>query len=288
MKALVLGSSGMAGHMVTTYLSEKGYSVDNLSSKTRLNATTILLDITDKNLFADFLDTNNYDVIINCVGILVEQSETRKDLSTYLNSFLPHYLEQKYRDSKTRIIHLSTDCVFSGKNSPYKEDSFQDGELFYDRTKAIGEINNGKDLTFRMSVIGPDISENGVGLFNWFQKQGGEIFGYTDAIWTGVTTLKLAEAIDAAIKQNLNGIYHLVPDKNISKFDLLNIFKATFGRQDITIKPRGGISLDKTLINTRTDFDFVVPKYATMLEEMNLWINKHKDLYPHYFRGLNE
>lgn len=282
MRILVLGSTGMAGHMVTTYLTEKGYEIDNLSGSQTLDKNTIKLDVTKSEQFEDFLMSEKYDVIVNCIGILVQKSEERKDLSTYINSFLPHFLEQLHKDTNTKIIHLSTDCVFSGNNAPYKENSPYDGDLFYDRTKAIGEIKNNKDLTFRMSIIGPEINENGVGLFNWFYQQKGDIFGYTKAIWTGVTTLELSRAIDEAIKQNLTGLYHLVPKENISKFDLLKLFKEVFKRKDITIKPEDNPLIDKTLINTRKDFNFEVSDYRTMVEEMKEWMDLHESLYKHY------
>ena len=81
---------------------------------------------------------------------------------------------------------MSTDCVFSGKSAPYSEDSARDGVTFYDRTKALGEMNDNKNLIFRNSIIGPDMKKNGIGLFNWFMKQKGTINGFTGAIWTGV------------------------------------------------------------------------------------------------------
>lgn len=281
-KILVLGSSGMAGHVVTQTMIEKGYSVDNLTASNPFNKETIIMDLTDKNKFEKFLDDNKYDVIINCVGLLVEASEKRKDLSTYLNSFLPHFLEYKFKDTGTKIIHMSTDCVFSGKNGPYKEDSTYDGELFYDRTKALGEIINDKDLTFRMSIVGPDINEEGVGLFNWFYKQSGEINGFTKAIWTGVTTIQLAKCMVAAIEQDLTGLYNLVPKENISKYDLLTTFKKVFKRDDISINKIEGAACDKTLINTRTDFDCEIPNYQIMIEQMKQWTLDHKEFYPHY------
>jgi dTDP-4-dehydrorhamnose reductase len=282
MKILVLGSSGMAGNVVTQTMIEAGFDVDNISGSKPFNENTILLDLTDKNNFEQFLDNHNYDVIINCVGVLVEASEKRKDLSTYLNCFLPHFLEHKYENSKTKVIHLSTDCVFSGKNGPYKEDSFQDGELYYDRTKALGEINNKKDLTFRMSIIGPDMQENGVGLFNWFFKQTGKISGYKETIWSGITTIELAKGIKEAITQDLTGIYHLVPKEGISKYELLKLFKKEFKRDDIEIEGVSGPAMNKTLINTRKDFNYQVPDYPQMVKEMRQWAENHQDLYPHY------
>jgi dTDP-4-dehydrorhamnose reductase len=282
MKILVLGAGGMAGHVIATHLKESGLKVDTISARNRLNDNTLLMDVTDQHLLDSYLSKNKYDVIVNAIGVLVKQSEDRKDLSTYLNSYLPHHLEFLFKNSETKIIHLSTDCVFSGKNAPYGEDSSYDGELFYDRTKALGEIINNKDLTFRMSIIGPDIQESGIGLFNWFYSQTGETLGFTNAIWNGVTTIELAKAIKVAIDKNLTGLYHLVPNGNISKYNLVTLFKEVFDRTDITVKPDDRLSLDKTLINNRTDFSYIVPDYNQMINEMRNWIDTHSDLYPHY------
>lgn len=282
LKALVLGAGGMAGHVIATHLIGRGYSVKTVSAHNKLNEDTILLDVTDGDALTSYLNENSFDVIINCIGMLVKPSEERKDLAVYLNAYLPHQLEQHYKDTATKVIHLSTDCVFSGRNAPYAETSWPDGDLFYDRSKALGEINNGKDLTFRMSIIGPDSQVSGVGLFNWFYAQTGEITGYTKAIWNGVTTIELAKAIDSAIQQNLTGLYHLVPDGNISKYDLLRLFKDVFKREDISIVPAEGTSLDKTLVNTRTDFQHQVPQYPEMISEMSQWVSNHKELYKHY------
>jgi len=281
-KVLVLGAAGMAGHVVSLYLRENGYSVSTLSARNKLDKNTTLIDVTGIKALHTYLEKKSFDVIINCIGLLIQPSEERKDLAVYLNAYLPHYLENYYKDSKTKIIHLSTDCVFSGKNPPYKEDSAFDGELFYDRSKALGEIINEKDLTFRMSIIGPDMQESGVGLFNWFYAQKGEIFGYTKAVWNGITTIELARAITAAIEQNLTGLYQLVPQGNITKYNLLKLFKEEFGRNDITINSKDEVALDKTLVNTRKDFDFQVSNYPDMIKDMKVWVEKHNNLYRHY------
>jgi dTDP-4-dehydrorhamnose reductase len=282
MKVLVLGAGGMAGHVVATYLDEKGYDVSTVSANNKLNAETTLLDATDGVALTEYLTNNSFDIVINCIGILIQQSETRKDLAAYLNSYLPHFLERFYQNSPTRVIHLSTDCVFSGKNAPYRENSPYDGDTYYDRSKALGEIMNDKDLTLRMSIIGPDMQEKGVGLFNWFYAQTGTINGYQKAIWNGITTIELAKGIDAAIQQKLTGLYHLVPNDNISKYDLLNLFVSIFNRNDISVEPETKTVLDKTLVNTRTDFNYTVPSYSVMVSEMKEWIESHQDLYEHY------
>lgn len=281
-KILVLGSGGMAGHVIATYLSENGHDVTTISAHNRLNDSTILLDVTDSKSLHEYLSSANFDVIINCVGMLVGASDNRKDLACYLNSYLPHQLEEILKNTNTKLIHLSTDCVFSGKNPPYTETSIPNGELFYDRSKALGEVINKKDLTFRMSIIGPDTKESGIGLFNWFCAQSGSIKGYSKVMWTGVTTIELAKAIGAAIEQDLIGLYHLVPKDNISKYDLLSIFKQVFDRGDLTITPDSTIVLDKTLINTRDDFNFRPMGYNSMVKEMKAWINNHPELYQHY------
>lgn len=282
MRVLVLGAGGMAGHVIATYLSEKGHTVSTVSASNKFDDNTTLLDATNTADLRNYLESNSFDVVVNCIGILIQQSESRKDLAAYLNGYLPHFLEYFYRDSQTRVIHLSTDCVFSGENAPYQEDSPYDGQIFYDRSKALGEINNDKDLTFRMSIIGPDMQQKGVGLFNWFYAQTGVINGYQKALWDGITTIELAKGIDDAITQNLTGLYHLVPDTNISKYDLLQLFVRVFDRTDITVNPETTTISDKTLINTRTDFSHTIPTYEVMLTEMKTWIKDHQGLYEHY------
>lgn len=276
----------MAGHVVASYFHKSSlYEVSTVSAHNKFNDATELIDITNAAKFNAYLDNNEFDVIINCVGVLVKASEQRKDLAVYLNSYLPHMLEHRYADTGTKLIHLSTDCVFSGEDAPYTETAWPDGTLFYDRSKALGEINNQKDLTFRMSIIGPDSQEAGIGLFNWFFAQTGRINGYTAAIWNGITTITLAKAIEAAIEQNLTGLYHLVPKGNISKFNLLQLFTEVFRRDDITVAPTDGVSVNKTLVNTRTDFNFTVPAYPQMIHEMKQWIDENAELYPHYHKG---
>jgi dTDP-4-dehydrorhamnose reductase len=285
-RVLVIGSGGMAGHVISTYFLENpSYQVTTISAHNKVNDDTVLIDVTNQANFSSFLKEHNFDVVINCIGMLVKASEERKDLAVYLNSYLPHMLEEQYSNSDTKLIHLSTDCVFSGKDAPYNEESWPDGPLFYDRSKALGEVVNDKDLTFRMSIIGPDMQEKGIGLFNWFYAQTGEISGYKTAIWNGVTTITLARAIEQAIVQDITGLYHLVPKGNISKFDLLGLFKKTFQRDDITVNPTESVTLDKTLVNTRTDFGFRISNYPEMIREMKDWIDNHPHLYPHYERN---
>lgn len=283
MKILVLGCNGMAGHLISLYFKEQGCDVVGLarSMSTLLNHT-IVGDASDMRLIKRTIDRGNYDIVINCIGILNRFAEDNKSMAVLLNGYLPHYLSDITKDTKTRIIHMSTDCVFAGNDGPYFEESFPNGKTFYDRSKAIGEINNSKDLTFRNSIIGPDIKESGIGLFNWFMKQNGPINGFTGAIWTGVTTLTLAKAMEQAIKENLTGLYNLVNNESINKFDLCGLFNRYFRNDQVQITPSDKLQLDKSLRHHRTDFSFVVPSYEQQIREMRQWVDAHSSIYPHY------
>ncbi len=284
MKLLILGGTGMAGHTISIYFKEAGHDVTALSRNKVDYCKNINGDITDFKNLEKIINEGQYDAIINAIGILNQDAEDHKSNAVLLNSYLPHFLSDTTKEMKTRVIHMSTDCVFSGKSGGYSETSFRDGETFYDRSKALGELENNQDLTFRNSIIGPDLSERGIGLFNWFMKQEGQINGFTKAIWTGVTTLTLAKAMEQALEENLTGLYNLVNNETISKYELLRLFNKYMREGQIEILPSDNLSLDKSLINNRTDFSFKVPSYEAMVAEMKEWIDNHKDLYPHYFK----
>lgn len=283
MNVLVLGATGMAGHTISIYFKEAGHDVTAFSRSKFEYCKNITGDITDFDYLKKVVKEGNYDAIINAIGILNKDAEDNKSIAVLLNSYLPHYLSDITKEMKTRVIHMSTDCVFSGKTGGYSETSFRDGETFYDRSKALGELENNKDLTFRNSIVGPDRNINGIGLFNWFMKQERQVNGFTKAIWTGVTTLTLAKAMEKALEENLTGLYNLVNNESISKFELLKLFNKHLKDDTITILPSDAAAVDKSLINNRDDFSFVVPSYETMVIEMKAWIEKHRELYPHYF-----
>jgi dTDP-4-dehydrorhamnose reductase len=284
MRILILGANGMAGHVIAIYLKEQGHEVTALTRRSFPYCENIIADATNLPILSETIETRKYDAVINCIGILNQYAEDNKHQAVFLNSYLPHYLSYITRESKTKIIHMSTDCVFSGKTGNYSENSLRDGETFYDRSKALGELENEKDLTFRNSIIGPDINIDGIGLFNWFMKQSGEINGFTKAIWTGVTTITLAKAMEKALNENLTGLYNLVNNQSISKFELLNLFNKHMRAGSISILPSDVVKVDKSLINNRNDFVFEVPGYEQMVIEMKEWIENHKEIYSHYFR----
>jgi dTDP-4-dehydrorhamnose reductase len=283
MNILVLGASGMAGHVVSLYFIEKGHDVHTFSISPLEFGENIVGNALNHDTLESVVLEREYDAVINCIGILNKNCDSETADAIYLNSYLPHFVSELLHEKRTKFIQISTDCVFSGRTGSYYETSFPDGETFYERTKALGEINDARNLTFRSSLIGPDMNPGGIGLFNWFMKQSDTIQGFTKVIWTGVTTNALARAIEKAIELNLCGIYHLVNNEIISKFELLNLFNNYVKDSKLTILPDNGIIVNKSLINTRSDFSFSVPSYAEMVLEMNSWIINHRELYPHYY-----
>jgi len=283
MKVLVLGGTGMAGHTISIYFKEAGHDVIAFSRRKFECCKNINGDVTDLEFLKRIVSEGDYDAVINAIGMLNQDAEDNKSAAILLNSYLPHFLSDVTKDMTTRVIHMSTDCVFSGRTGDYTETSFRDGGSFYDRSKALGELENEKDLTFRNSIIGPDMSERGRGLFNWFMKQEVKIYGFAQAIWTGVTTITLAKAMEQALKENLTGVYHLVNNETISKYELLKLFNRFMKNDEIEVLACNNLSLNKSLMNHRADFSFKVPSYDFMVAEMREWIANHKELYPHYF-----
>lgn len=273
-KVLVIGSKGMAGHIIREYLTQKGYDVYGTfreKEEKNLEANEFYLDAFDKEKLEEILKKVKPDFVINCIGILNQFAENNPDIAIYVNGYFPHYLDRLSEKYGYKLIHITTDCVFSGKKGNYTEDDFRDADSYYGRSKAIGEVNNNRTLTFRTSIIGPDINKDGIGLFNWFMKQEGKIRGYSNVFWSGVTTLELAKAIEASFSQNVSGLIHLVNNEKISKYNLLKLF-SKYMNKDIEIEKYEDYFSDKSLIRTKEDFSYKVPKYEKMIEELSGWI----------------
>lgn len=283
MKFLVLGCNGMAGHIISLYLKERGHDVYGFARSKSAFVPTIIGDATDTKLICKTIANGHYDSVINAIGLLNQFAENNKSAAAFLNGCLPHILAEVTQGTDTQIIHMSTDCVFSGKDGGYTESSLPDGATFYDRSKALGELNDNKNITLRNSIVGPDIKSSGIGLLNWFmQQEGPTINGFTGAIWTGQTTLQLAKTMEAAAKQRACGLVNAVPSSSITKFDLLGLFNKYLRGSELTIKPIDGVTADKSLIRTNFEFDYTIPDYETMVREMADWMKEHRSLYPHY------
>lgn len=267
---VILGSNGMAGHMISKYLKSKGHSILTVAR----NNADIEIDFEDKNSVDDMLCTISklsVQFVINCVGLLVKDSIERPDRAIILNSWLPHYIEYNLSKSKTRIVHLSTDCVFDGQKGSYIETDLHTETNSYGRSKSLGEINNQKDITFRMSIIGPEIKEGGTGLLYWFiNKSESSVDGWDNAMWNGITTLQLAKSIEQYINNPcITGIYHLVNNENsISKYELLKKVNNIYKLNKTVNKTNGPKTIDKILVDTRKEFNFKIPNYDIQLTEL--------------------
>ena len=272
----------MAGHMISLYLKEQGHDVLGFAHTKSKLVDSVTGDAQDAAFMKELIGFNKFDTIINCIGLLNQTCEEHKAAAVYLNSYFPHQLAKITENTSTQVIHMSTDCEFSGKRGQYTEDDFRDGATFYDRTKALGEIENGKDLTMRQSIVGPDINPQGIGLMNWFLQQHGEVTGYTGAMWTGQTTLQLAKTMEAAAKERVYGLYNMVPDNSISKCDLLRLFNKYIRKDKIIIIPVDKMAADKSLKRTHGDFSYRIPDYEIMISELADWMRTHKALYQHY------
>ncbi|MDD3945254.1 MAG: sugar nucleotide-binding protein [Bacteroidales bacterium] len=282
MRFLICGCNGMAGHTISLYLQEQGHDVLGFDLWYSKYVKSVRGNALDTDFLRYLITENNFDSIINCIGILNQHAEQNKALASFLNAYFPHFLAEATEGTNTQIIHMSTDCVFSGKRGSYTEDDLKDGESFYDRSKALGELDDDKNITLRNSIIGPDINPKGIGLFNWFMQQSGEVNGYTKVMWTGQTTLQLAKTMEAAAKERAYGLFNTVPDSSISKYDLCALFNKYLRCGSIKINPYDGVKSDKSLKRTHFEFTYLIPDYDKMVAELAEWVFHHKDMYPHY------
>lgn len=282
MKFLVLGARGMAGHTIALYLKEQGHEVIGYARQQSPVCTTIVGDAFDTKKIQAIIGDSNFDVVINCIGILNKSVDMNLANGIFINSYLPHFIAQCCDLSGSKFIHISSDCVFSGNAAGYVERDVPDETSYYGRTKFLGEVTAGIHLSIRTSIVGPELKESGIGLFNWFMHQKEIVNGYTHVMWTGVTTLELARAILIMTEQKLSGLYFLSNNEGISKYELLKLFnKYCYGNNMKIIKAEEPIN-SKVLVCTRTDLDYTVPSYESMVKEMSDWITGHKELYGQY------
>jgi len=211
------------------------------------------------------------NVVVNCIGI-VKQDEAARDRyqSITINSLFPHQLARACGARGIRLIHLSTDCVFSGRRGNYKEDDVSDAEDIYGRTKWLGELDYDHCLTIRTSMIGREL-KGSHGLIEWFLSQRGKrVRGFKKAIFSGFTTVALSETIGNIIANGdeLNGVWHVAADP-INKFDLLSTVKQAF-QVDIEIEPDETFVCDRSLDDSRfrTRTGFKPPSWEQMIDRM--------------------
>jgi dTDP-4-dehydrorhamnose reductase len=283
LKVLVLGSTGLIGHQVFNYLvkTEK-YELYNITYRKKLNNETILCDVRNQDEFSEIVKSISPDVIINCIGILIQGANLDPENAIFINAYFPHRLMSLADELNSKLIHISTDCVFSGtKEMPYIEKDFKDGKDAYAKSKGLGEIINKNHLTLRTSVIGPELKRDGEELFHWFMSQTGQVNGFTQAIWSGVTTLILAKVVDWAIEHEITGLYHVTNNNSIDKYSLLSLIKK-YTKKNISIIPVEDKKTNKSFIDTRNELDFIIPSYEAMIRKMIDMMLHNKEIYKQY------
>ncbi|MDX1472408.1 MAG: SDR family oxidoreductase [Flavobacteriaceae bacterium] len=280
-KVMILGSTGMLGHQVFYRLKEENYGIVDVSFRNKLRPETIILNLHNKDQVEELIKKEKPQYIINCVGVLIKGANDNPANAIYLNSYLPHFLAQVCDELNSKLVHISTDCVFSGKKGCYVESDEKDGKDIYAKTKALGEVENSRHLTLRTSIIGPELKQNGEGLFHWFMSQKGETNGFTKVIWSGVTTSELANVVVTSLEQNLSGLYHVTNGQPINKYELLRLFQEHTGK-DVKITAVEGKQVDKSFMDTRKELKKTIPSYSQMIEEMVSFMKSHPDLYENY------
>jgi dTDP-4-dehydrorhamnose reductase len=280
MRVLILGGAGMLGHKLWQVLSSRFDTWVTVRSSYSAYARYDLfdrakvlggVDVSDFDSIIRAVSTVRPDVLVNAVGV-IKQLPTAKDpiVSLTINSLLPHRLALLARASNARLVHISTDCVFSGNKGMYTESDIPDPTDLYGRSKLLGETNQEGCVTLRTSIIGRELQTTS-GLVEWFLgNKGKTVRGYTNAIYTGFPTLHLAHVIADLIEfhPELSGLYQVSSDP-ISKYDLLCLVRDAYGIP-IDVVPYDGICIDRSLDSTkfRTTIGFKSPPWPELVRAM--------------------
>lgn len=262
MRILVLGATGMLGNAVLRYFSEdldyEVYgSVRTLRSAAPLSsmapAATLLpvVDIENPDQLIALFARVNPHIVINCIGVVKQLASANDPLvAVPINSLLPHRIAQICRVANARLIHMSTDCVFSGSKGNYNESERPDASDLYGISKLLGEVDYPNAITLRTSIIGHEL-DGARSLINWFLSQTGSVKGYRQAIFSGLPTVEVARVIKEFVipSPKLHGLYHLSAEP-ISKFDLLSLVSEIYER-DVNIEATDDYVIDRSLNSDR-------------------------------------
>jgi dTDP-4-dehydrorhamnose reductase len=263
MKVAVLGANGMAGHVVARWLEESGHEVWRHMGSSDADFYK------NPDQLEPLLKRVGADVVVNCIGVLVAAAAENPERASVLNSALPLALSK----FSPRLLHLSTDCVFSGDRGSYVETDTPDAKYIYGVSKRMGEVDNERDCTVRVSIIGPELRE-GTGLLEWVRRQTGFVNGYANAFWNGITTLELAKFIQRFVedeKDDVHGIVHLRCERAVSKLELVRTISEVYGL-DLKVQPYAlEKKVDKSLLSTRDDISYTPVPIKKQLEELKEW-----------------
>ncbi len=279
MRILILGGDGMLGHQLLKSFAP--HHETKVTLRQDLDAYRQYGLFTAANSYAG-IDVRSLDrltevmadfrpqAVINAVGIVKQRPTAKESIpSLEINSLLPHRLAVLCKASGARLVHLSTDCVFSGKKGNYLESDPSDAEDLYGKSKYLGEVHDSNCLTLRTSIIGRELSRN-KSLLEWFLAQSGTVKGFGNAIYTGFTTLEMSRIIEMLLLKysEASGVYQVSSDP-INKYNLLLLFREKLG-QTIEIVPDEVFHCDRSLDSTRfrKEFDYTPPTWETMIKEL--------------------
>jgi dTDP-4-dehydrorhamnose reductase len=279
MRVLVLGASGMLGNAMLRVMSNQdGWAVYGTlrSSNPALQALAPRAQLLhgvhadQPDSLIDAFTSSRPQVVINCVGLVKQLASADDPLEAIpINALLPHRLAKLCELAQARLIHISTDCVFSGRKGKYIESDMPDAEDLYGRSKLLGEVSDRHAITLRTSIIGHELGRDH-GLIGWFLSQQGRVKGYTEAIFSGLPTRELARVVrDIVIpKTDLHGLYHLAAEP-ISKHDLLQIVNRVYGKA-LQIEPDERVKINRSLDATRFKeaSSYVPPAWPDLIAQM--------------------
>ncbi|EZP41880.1 dTDP-4-dehydrorhamnose reductase family protein [Janthinobacterium lividum] len=280
MKILVLGVSGMLGNAVFRYCSEdsqhdvigsaRSDGVRRNFSPELAERIVVGTDVDNQDSLALLFARVKPDVVINCVGLIKQLADANDPLQAIpINSLLPHRLARLCDIAGARLIHVSTDCVFSGSNGNYLESDASDAKDLYGRSKFLGEVDYPHCITLRTSIIGHELN-SAKSLVGWFLAQQGTVKGYTKAVFSGLPTIELAHVIrDVVLPQPaLRGLYHVAAEP-INKFDLLTLVAQAYGKQ-IEIVADEQLTIDRSLNaeRFRAATGYVAPAWPELIQKM--------------------
>lgn len=257
MRVLVLGASGMLGSTVLRVLDEKrdwevfgtvrSAGVRRFFTNKIVERLIASCDVWDSDALVKVFAQVRPNVVINCIGLVKQLADADDPLQAIpINSLLPHRLAGLCSLAGARLVHISTDCVFSGEKGGYTEDDPSDAKDLYGRSKFLGEVYYPHSITLRTSIIGHELQSTH-GLVSWFLSQQGQCKGYKQAIFSGLPTVVLAQLIRDVIipRPDLSGLYH-VAAQPISKYDLLELLAREYGKS-IAIVPDDQVVIDRSL-----------------------------------------
>lgn len=281
MKVLIIGATGMLGSAMIRVLSEKAswqvFGTARSESAKRLFRPEIAerlifdVDVGQNDSLIKVFTQIRPDVVINCVGLIKQLADSEDALQAItINSLLPHRLVRLSESVGARLVHISTDCVYSGRKGGYRESDTPDAEDIYGRSKLLGEVSCPQAITLRTSIIGHEL-HSARGLLGWFLSQQGRCNGYINAIFSGLPTVVLAQVIrDVVIpSSDLKGVYH-VAAQPISKFDLLKLIASVYGKP-IEIAPDEKQVIDRSLNADRffKATGYVAPEWPALIKTMH-------------------